>query len=198
MATHKSKLWSLKSEFRNQKSETRIQKSEISNRNPWKFEIHNWEIRKQKLDFRNATCYIQFWQSRFIPVCDVIISNIESVKSSAFPLRGWVESFWYYFRCRFSKRGKGEYFLTSCVNNFSGKWEKQGWGEVNVGWQFPASFRKYSVALVYCDKMSTIASLGTKEEIKRQQIKLSDSELWRILKQMDDHILYGIFHCNFI
>ena len=31
--------------------------------------------------------------------------------------------------------------------------------------------------LVYCDKMSTIPSLGAKEEIKRQQIKFSDSEL---------------------
>ena len=57
--------------------------------------------------------------------------------------------------------------------------------------------RIFSVALVYCDKMSTIASLGTKEEIKRQQIKFSENELWRILKQMDDHILYGIFHCSF-
>ena len=35
--------------------------------------------------------------------------------------------------------------------------------------------RIFSVALVYCDKMSTIASLGTKGEIKRQQIKFSDS-----------------------
>ena len=48
-----------------------------------------------------------------------------------------------------------------------------GWGEVKVGRQFPASFRKYfktnrifSVALVYCDKTSTIASSGVKEEIK--------------------------------
>ena len=62
--------------------------------------------------------------------------------------------------------------LTSCVNNFSGKWGR-GWGGVNVGRQFSASFRKYfgmnrifSVALVYCDKLSTIASLGAKEEIK--------------------------------
>ena len=75
----------------------------------------------------------------------------------------------------------------------------------NVGWQFPASFRKYfetnrifSFALVYCDKMSTVASLGTKGEIKRQQIKFSDSELGRILKQMDSHTLYGIFRCSFI
>ena len=59
------------------------------------------------------------------------------------------------------------------------------------GWQFPSSFRKYfemnrifSVALVYCDKMSAIAFLGTKEEIKRQRIKFRDSELGRILKQM--------------
>ena len=83
MANQKSELWGLKSEFRNQKSETRIrQKSEIANRNRWKSEIHNY-----------ATCDIQFWQSRFIPVCDVIISIIEWVKSSAFPLRGWAESF---------------------------------------------------------------------------------------------------------
>ena len=92
--------------------------------------------------------------------------------------------------------------LTSCVNNFSRKWGK---GEVNVGRQFPASFRKYFetnriflVALVYYDKMSTVASLGTKGEIKRQQIKFSDSELGRILKQMDSHTLYGIFRCSFI
>ena len=58
------------------------------------------------------------------------------------------------------------------MNNFSGKWGR-GWGGVNVGRQFFASFRKYfgmnrifSVALVYCDKMSTIASLGAKEEVK--------------------------------
>ena len=53
-----------------------------------------------------------------------------------------------------------------------------------MGRRFPASFmfRKYfgmnrifSVALVYCDKMSTIASLGDKKEIKRQRIKFSDS-----------------------
>ena len=75
MAIQKSELWNLKSEFRNQKSETRIQKSEIPNRNSWKSEIHNWKIRNQKLDFRNATCVIQFWQSRFIPVCNVIISE---------------------------------------------------------------------------------------------------------------------------
>ena len=72
----------------------------------------------------------------------------------------------------FSKRGEGEYFLTSCVNNFSGKWGR-GWDGVNVGRQFSASFRKYfgmnrifSVALVYCDKLSTIASLGAIEKIK--------------------------------
>ena len=48
---------------------------------------------------------------------------------------------------------------------------------LNVGRQFPTFFRKYfemnrifSVALVYCDKMSTVASLGTKGEIKRQRI----------------------------
>ena len=86
MAIQKSELWNLKSEFRNHKSEIRIQKSEIANRNPWKSEILNWEFRDQKPDFRNATCDIQFWQSRFIPVYDVIISNIESIKSSTFPL----------------------------------------------------------------------------------------------------------------
>ena len=59
--------------------------------------------------------------------------------------------------------------------------------------------RIFSVALVYCDKMSTVASLGTKGEIKRQQIKFSDRELGRrILKQMDSHTLYGIFRCSFI
>ena len=93
IAIQKSELWNLKSELRNQKSETRIQKSEIENRNSWKSEIHNWEIRNQKLDFQNATYDIQFWQLRFIPVCDVIISNIESVKSSTFPLREWVDRF---------------------------------------------------------------------------------------------------------
>ena len=43
----------------------------------------------------------------------------------------------------------------------------------NVARQFPASFQKhfetnriFSVALVYFDKMSTIASLGVKAEIK--------------------------------
>ena len=51
----------------------------------------------------------------------------------------------------------------------------EGWGEVKVGRQFPASFqnhfetnRIFSVALVYCYKVSTVASLVTKEEIKRQ------------------------------
>ena len=51
----------------------------------------------------------------------------------------------------------------------------KGWGEVKVGRQFPASFQKhfdtnriFSVALVYCYKVSTVASLVTKEEIKRQ------------------------------
>ena len=75
----------------------------------------------------------------------------------------------------------------------------------NVRRQFSASFQKHfetnrisSVALVYCDKMSTIASLGTKEEIKRQRIKFSDSELGRILKQMDDHTFCGIFRYSFI
>ena len=90
-AIQKSELWNLKSEFGNQKSETSIQKSEIANRNPWKSEIHNWEIRNQKLDFRYPV--LTFWESRFIPVGDVNISNIDSVKSSAFPLRRWEESF---------------------------------------------------------------------------------------------------------
>ena len=70
----KSKLWNLKSEFRNQKSEIWNQKSEIENRNPWKSEIHNWDIRNQMLDFWNATCDIKFSQARFIPVWDVHIS----------------------------------------------------------------------------------------------------------------------------
>ena len=81
----------------------------------------------------------------------------------------------------------------------------EGRAKLNVGRQFPASFRKYfemnrifSVALVYCDKMSTVASLRTKGEIKREQIKFTDSELGRILKQMDSHTLYGIFRCSFI
>ena len=65
-AIQKSELWNLKSKFGNQKSETRIQKSEIANRNPWKSEIYNWEIKNKKLDFRNATCDIQFLESRFI------------------------------------------------------------------------------------------------------------------------------------
>ena len=80
LAIRKSELGTLESEFRNQKSETRIQISEIENFNPWKSEIHNWEINNQKLDFCNATRDTQLWQSRFIPVCDVIISNIKSVK----------------------------------------------------------------------------------------------------------------------
>ena len=37
--------------------------------------------------------------------------------------------------------------------------------------------RIFSVALVYCDKMSRIPPLGAKEKIKRQRIKFSDSEL---------------------
>ena len=57
-------------------------------------------------------------QPRFIPVRDVNISNIESVKSSTFPLRG--ERFLCYFRYLFSKQEKGEYFLTSYVDNLSG------------------------------------------------------------------------------
>ena len=68
---------------------------------------------------------------------------------------------------------------------------------------FPPLFKNtlrriFSVALVYCYKVSTIASLVTKEEIKRQRIKFSDSELGRILQQMDDHTLFGIFRCSFI
>ena len=50
----------------------------------------------------------------------------------------------------------------------------EGRAKLNVGRQFPASFRMYfemnrifSVALVYCDKMSTVAFLGTKGEIIR-------------------------------
>ena len=62
-----------------------------------------------------------------MPVWDVNISNTESVKSSTFPLRGWVEGWSCYFRYLFfSKPGRGEYFLTSCVNNFSGKWGRGG------------------------------------------------------------------------
>ena len=52
-----------------------------------------------------------------------------------------------------------------------------GWSGVNVGRQFPACFRKnfemnriFSFALVNCDK-------GPKEEINRQRITFSDSEL---------------------
>ena len=91
------------------------------------------------------------------------------------------------------------YFLTFCVNNFSGKRGRR-WGEVNVGRQFPASFRKYfetnrifSVALVYCDKMSTIASLGVKEEIKNI---LDSGEFFRDVQQYFQrkfpHKCYGI------
>ena len=73
----------------------------------------------------------------------------------------------------FSKRGEGgEYFLTSCVNNFSGKWGR-GWVELTSDGDFlpllESNFgmnRIFSVVLVYCDKMSTIASFGAKEEIK--------------------------------
>ena len=67
---------------------------------------------------------------------------------------------------------------------------------------FAASLRKYfeinrifSVALVYCDKMCAIPSLGAKEEIKKQRIKFSDSELDLAntqVKQIDDHSLCGI------
>ena len=52
-----------------------------------------------------------------------------------------------------------------------------------MGRRFPASFGKYfgmnrifSVALAYCDKMSTISSLGAKEEIKNNY-----PSLWRVL-----------------
>ena len=48
-----------------------------------------------------------------------------------------------------------------------------GWGGVNVGRQFSACFRKYfemnlifSVALVYCDKMSAVASLTLAGSLK--------------------------------
>ena len=133
MAIQKSELWNLKSEIWNQNSEIRNRKSQFLK--IWNPQLRN---RNQKLDFRNATCDIQFWKSRFIPVYNVIISNIESVKSSTFPLREWVSRFECYFRYRFSKRGKGEYFLTSCFNNFSRKWGK---GEVNVGRQFPPLFK---------------------------------------------------------
>ena len=67
------------------------------------------------------------------------------------------------------------------------------WGGVNVGRQFPAAFRKYfetnrifSVALVYCDKMSTIASLGAKEEIKTLEGSLKTFS----------NIYKGNFHTN--
>ena len=81
--------------------------------------------------------------------------------------------------------------LISCVKNFS---RKRGNGEVNVGRQFPASFRKYFEMNRIFSFALVVASLGTKVEIKRQQIKFSDSELGRILKQMDSHTL----RCRFI
>ena len=158
VAIQNSELWNLKPEFRNQKSEIRNRKSQS-------LKIWNPQSRNQKsksLISRNATCDIKFWQSRCILVCDVIISNVETVKWSTFSLLGWVEKFYCYFRYRFSQRGRGEYLLTSCATNFSGK-RGRGWGGVNVGRQFPASFRKYfemnwifSVASVYYDKTSTI------------------------------------------
>ena len=58
-AIQKWELWDLKTEFRNQKSETRIQKSEIANRNPWKSEIHNWEIRDQKPGIKSLISEMQ-------------------------------------------------------------------------------------------------------------------------------------------
>ena len=64
----------------------------------------------------------------------------------------------------------------------------------NVGWQFPASFRKYFETNRIFSFALVVTSLGTKGEIKRQQIKFSDSELGRILKQMDSHTL----RCSFI
>ena len=82
----KSELWNLKSEFGNQKSETRIQKSQIAIHENLKSTIEKSEIKS--LSFRNATCDIKFWESRFIPVCDVNVSNIDSIKSSTFSLRG--------------------------------------------------------------------------------------------------------------
>ena len=66
--------------------------------------------------------------------------------------------------------GRVSIFLTSCVNNFSGWWGRVGWVKFNVGRQFPASFQKHfetnqisSVALVYCEEMSAIISLGVKK-----------------------------------
>ena len=44
--------------------------------------------------------------------------------------------------------------------------------------------------------MCTIPSLGAKEEIKRQRIKFSDSELNLANIETNDHTLYGIFHCS--
>jgi len=67
-------------------------------------------------------------------------------------------------------RRKGNYFLTSCVNNFSGKWGRGEGRQVKLtsDGNFPPLDRNqiFLVALVYCDKMSTIAFLGIKKEEK--------------------------------
>ena len=72
-----------------------------------------------------------------------------------------------------------------------------GWGEVNVGWQFPASFRKYfetnrisSVALVYCDKMSTVASLGARRDKENPGGFFRDVQQY--LQRKFPHKRYGI------
>ena len=58
-AIQKSELWNLKSEFRNQKSEIRIQKSQIAIPENLKSTIEKY-IGNQMVDFRNATCNIQY------------------------------------------------------------------------------------------------------------------------------------------
>ena len=74
----------------------------------------------------------------------------------------------------------------------------------NVARQFPASFQKhfetnriFSVALVYLDKMSTIASLGVKAEIK---IILDSGgffrEVQQYLQRKFPHKRYGISRRN--
>ena len=113
-----SETWNQNLEIRNLKPEFRNQISKSQFLKIWNPQLRN---QKSNVWYRNVTCDTQFWQSRFIPVCDVIISNLESVKSSTFPFREWVNWFECYSWYRFSKRGEGEYFLTSCVNNFSWK-----------------------------------------------------------------------------
>ena len=49
-------------------------------------------------------------------------------------------------------------------------------GEVSVERQFPASFRKYFEMNRIFSFALVVASLGTKGEIKRQQIKFRGSE----------------------